>query len=156
MSLRPTQCAQRNIMPIRGIVRQASTPGLATGKNAPFFVDSDDNIPYINPAGTGTDVVPFVLGLAGVTGAKIAAGSGVLVSGIATVATGLTTVKGFSAAVRGATGFATGATEVHEIQIVSITTGAVAVQGVFNAFVTGAATISVSGTATFNWVAIGT
>ena len=143
-------------MPIRGIVRQATQAGFASTKNAPIFVDSDDDIPYIVPTGSGTGAVPFVLGLAGVTGAKLAAGSGVLVSGVATVATGLTTVKGFNADVRGATGFASGATEVHEIQIVSITTGAVAVQGIFNSFATGAATISVSGTATFNWIAVGT
>ena len=143
-------------MPVRGIVRSDVIKGVASETNAPFHVDSTDNIPYLIPAGTGTSLVPLVLGLAGVTGAKIAAGSGTLVSGVVTVDTGLTTVKGFSAAVRGATGFATGATEVHEIQIVSITTGAVAVQGIFNAFVTGAAPISVSGTATFNWVAIGT
>lgn len=143
-------------MPIRGLVRRATVPGQVSATNAPIYIDSDDNIPYCIPAGTGTSEVPFVLGLTGVTGAKIAAGSGTLVTGTAIVATGLTTVKGFSAAVRGATGFATGATEVHEIQIVSITTGAVSVQGVFNSFATGAATISASGTATFNWVAFGT
>ena len=143
-------------MPIRGLLRQPTVAGLATDKNAPIFVDSDDNLAYVNPAGTGSTLTPFIFGVAGVTGVRIAAGSGVLVTGAATVATGLTTVKGFAAAVRGATGFATGATEVHEIQIVSITTGAVAVQGIFNAFVTGAATISVSGTAAFNWVAFGT
>ena len=143
-------------MPVRGIVRRATTPGVATATNAPFFVDSDDNIPYLIPAGSGTSVVPFVLGLTGVTGAKLAAGSGTLVTGTAIVATGLTTVKGFTATVYGATGFATGATEVHEIQVVSITTGAVSVQGVFNSFATGAATVSVSGTATFYWLALGT
>ena len=143
-------------MPVRGIVRRATVAGEVTATNAPIYVDSDDNIPYLIPAGTGSSLVPFVLGLTGVTGAKIAAGSGVLVAGTGTIATGLATVKGFAAAVRGATGFATGATEVHEIQVTSITTGSVAVQGLFNAFVTGAATLSVSGTATFNWVAIGT
>ena len=143
-------------MPVRGLVRTAAFKGTVTDTNAPIYVDSDDNIPYLIPAGTGSSLIPFVLGLTGVTGAKIAAGSGTLVTGTVIVATGLTTVKGFVATVYGATGFATGATEVHEIQVVSITTGAVSVQGIFNAFVTGAATISASGTATFYWLALGT
>ena len=144
-------------MPIRGILRQKTVPGLVSNTNAPFYVDSDDNIPYIIPAGTGTSEVPFVLGLSGVTGAKIAGGTGVLVSGVATIATGLTTVKGFTANVLSASGtFASGVSEVSNLCITSITTGSVVVQGLFNSFVTGAATISVSGTATFNWVAIGT
>ena len=145
-------------MPIRGIVRAKSVKGVVSDTNAPFYVDSDDNIPYIIPAGTGTSEIPFVLGLAGVTGAKIAAGSGVLVSGVATVATGLTTVKGFAGLVNTpAPGtYLTGVTEVHGLNITSVTTGSVVLQGVFNSLATGAATASVSGTAGFRWVAIGT
>jgi len=145
-------------MPVRGIIRQATQPGFATSKNAPIFVDSDDNIAYLVPAGSGTGVVPFVLGLAGVTGSVVAAGSGALVSGTGTVATGLTTIKGITFTVNTpATGtYLTGATEVHSINIVSVTTGSVAIQGVFNSLATGAATVSVSGTASFRWVAVGT
>ena len=145
-------------MPVRGIVRQPTAAGLVSRTNAPIFVDSDDNIPYINPAGTGTSLVPFVLGLTGVTGAVIAAGSCALVSGVATIATGLSTVKGFAALINTpATGtYTTGANEVHGINVTSITTGSVVIQGVFNSLATGAATASVSGTAGFRWVAIGT
>jgi hypothetical protein len=145
-------------MPVRGVYRGPTAKGIASETNAPFFVDSDDNIPYVNVAGSGATVLPLVLGLAGVTGAKIAAGSGVLVSGVATVATGLSTVKGFSALVTTPTtgSYATGVTEVHGLNITSVTTGAVVVQGIFNSFATGAATLSVSGTAAFRWVAIGT
>jgi hypothetical protein len=145
-------------MPVRGILRSPTIKGLATPTHAPLHVDSDDNLPYMIPAGSGTTLVPLVIGLSGVTGVVIASGTGTLVSGVVTVATGLTTVKGFSATVKTpATGtYLTGVTEVHSINVTSITTGAVSVQGVFNSFVTGAATASVSGTAPFWWVAIGT
>ncbi len=125
-------------------------------------MDSDDNIPYIFPSGTGSTTgvsgVPFILGLPNVTGAKMAGGSGALVSGTGTVATGLTTIKGISFTVnQPATGtYPTGVSEVHSINIVSVTTGSVVIQGVFNSFTTGAATVSVSGTAGFRWVAFGT
>ncbi len=144
-------------MPVRGILRSPVVAGVASKTNAPFHVDSDDNIPYINPAGTGSTMVPLVLGIGGVTGGVMAAGSGVLVSGVATVATGLGTVKGFMAQVLSASGtFATGVTEVSNLCITSITTGSVVVQGIFNSFATGAATASVSGTTSFRWVAFGT
>jgi len=85
-----------------------------------------------------------------------AAGSGTLVSGTATIATGLNSVLSFNTILNGPTGFATGATEVSDIIVASITTGSVIVKGTFNAFVTGAATISVSGTGGFFWQAMGT
>ncbi len=146
-------------MPVRGILRKGTgAPGLTSATNAPIYVNSADNLPYIVPAGTGTSEVPFVLGLAGVTGAKMAAGTGALVSGTGTVATGLATVKGITFTVtQPATGtYPTGASEVHSINVVSVTTGSVVIQGVFNSFTTGAATVSVSGTAGFRWVALGT
>jgi hypothetical protein len=85
-----------------------------------------------------------------------AAGSGSLVSGTATIATGLNSVLSFNTILNGPTGFATGATEVSDIVVSSITTGSVVVKGTFNSFVTGAATISVSGTGGFFWQALGT
>ena len=89
-------------------------------------------------------------------GWRVAAGTGTLVTGTATIATGLDTVRAFTASVYGATGFATGATEVNSIIVRTITTGSVVVTGAFNAFATGAATLSASGTATFYWIAFGT
>lgn len=91
------------------------------------------------------------------TGAgKLAYGTGALVTGSVTIATGLATVRAFVATIQGATGFASGATEVSALEVSSITTGAVVVRGIFNSFVTGAATLSSSGTVSFNWIAFGT
>lgn len=141
-------------MPERGIYRAAAFKGYATPTNAPVYVNSTDNLVHIIPIGSGT--AEQVLSLAvSTSGARSAAGTGTLVTGSAIVATGLTSVLQFSATVFGATGFATGATEVDRIIVSSITTGAVTVKGVFNSFATGAATISVSGTATFYWTAQG-
>lgn len=102
----------------------------------------------------GEPQVPYVNG--GGQALQLRSGVGTLVSGSVTVATGLSSVAAFQATIFGATGFATGATEVSDLLISSITTGAVLVKGLFNAFVTGAATISVSGTGQFHWWAIGT
>ena len=85
----------------------------------------------------------------------MAYGSGVLVTGTATIATGLTSVAAFACNITGTGTKSSGATEVCTLQVASITTGSVVVQGFFNAFVTGASTISVSGTAPFQWIAIG-
>ncbi len=142
-------------MPARSIARSASVKGYAIPTAAPIYVNSGDNSVRIIPAGTGTTEV--VLAIAGAaSGFKMTAGSGALVSGTGTIATGLLTVQGFSITLKGATGFATGATEVSDFNITSITTGSVAVQGVFNAFATGASTLSVSGTAAYSWLALGT
>jgi len=141
-------------MPVRGIWRGASIRGYCTPTNAPIRVDTTSNVPLVAPKGTGTSEYPITMMLS-TSGARLAAGSGALVSGSGTVATGLTSVLGFQATVYGATGFATGATEVDEIIVASITTGAVTVNGVFSAFVTGARTLSASGTATFYWWAAG-
>lgn len=83
-------------------------------------------------------------------------GSGALVSGVATVATGLASVNVFTATLTGTGAKTTGAAEIATLQVHTITTGAVIVQGFFNSFVTGTPTISVSGTNTFSWIAIGT
>jgi hypothetical protein len=86
----------------------------------------------------------------------LAYGSGVLVSGVATIATGLSTVNVFTANLTGTGAKTTGAAEIATLQIHTIVTGSVIVQGFFNSFVTGTPTISVSGTNTFAWMAIGT
>ena len=89
-------------------------------------------------------------------GWRVAAGTGTLVSGTATIDTGLNTVRSFTANVNRTTTPTTGAGEVAEIWVGTITTGSVDVTGAFNAFAPGAATISASGTSTFNWLAFGT
>jgi hypothetical protein len=86
----------------------------------------------------------------------MAYGSGTLVTGAVTIATGLNTVSSFAASLTGTGAKTTGAAEVATLQVASIATGSVVVQGFFNSFVTGTPTISASGTATFNWIAIGT
>ena len=140
---------------IRSITRNTVVRGPAHPASAPIYVDSDDNAVKIIPAGTGTTELAFNLA-ATASGFRTAVGTGTLVTGSVVVTTGLTSVLGFVASVYGATGFATGATEVNKIIVGSITTGAVTVTGAFNSFVTGAATLSASGTATFYWLAFGT
>lgn len=140
---------------VRSLVRTPTVRGYATSGSAPIYVDSDDNAVKLIPAGTGTTELAFNLAATS-SGFRTAAGTGTLVTGTATIATGLTSVLAFTASVYGATGFATGATEVDEIIVRTITTGSVVVTGAFNSFVTGAKTLSASGTATFYWIAFGT
>lgn len=142
-------------MSVRGIARYPTVKGVATPTNAPIYVDSDDNALKIIPAGSGSTELVVMLAAAA-SGFRMAAGTGTLVTGSAVVNTGLTSVLAFAGAVSGATGFASGATEVDAVFPSSITTGAVTVKGLFNSFVTGARTISASGTATFTWIAVGT
>jgi len=144
-------------MPVRGIVRSSVVRGVASETNAPLHVDSDDNIPYLIPAGTGSSLVPFVLGLTGVTGAKIAGGSGVLVAGTLVVATGLAGVKGFSANMSGSpvgTGAAGG-----QVLFVTATsaTGAVTVDAFYISTIgaSGALVAATGSTGTFLWTAFG-
>ncbi len=85
----------------------------------------------------------------------LAYGSGTLVSGVATIATGLAAVSVFTCNLTGTGAKTTGAAEIATLQVHTITTGSVIVQGFFNSFVTGTPTISVSGTNTFAWMAIG-
>lgn len=47
-------------MAIRSIARQATVPGFASSKCAPIYLDSDDNILKMIPAGTGTTEVQVV------------------------------------------------------------------------------------------------
>jgi hypothetical protein len=141
---------------VRSLTRRASVAGYASAGSAPIYVNTSDNSVRVVPGGSGTGPEVSIMTTTLTGAAKTAYGSGALVSGTATVATGLTTVASFQASIYGATGFATGATEVSDIIVSSITTGSVVVKGTFTSFVTGATTISVSGTATFYWVAAGT
>ena len=93
---------------------------------------------------------------AGSTGYRVAMGTGTLASGTVAVATGLRSVVAFTADVSRTATPTTGAAEVNQIWIGTITTGSVVVTGSFNSFVTGAATVSASGTASFYWLAVGT
>lgn len=103
----------------------------------------------------GAPVDPFVRGVSGADQLRIAYGSGSLVSGSATVNTGLSSILAMDASILGATGFSAGATEVSSVFVSSVTTGSAVIKGIFNSFVTGAATISVSGTGQFTWIAVG-
>ena len=47
-------------MSVRGIVRRKTVPGVASGTNAPIYVDSDDNKLKMIPAGSGTTEVEVV------------------------------------------------------------------------------------------------
>ena len=111
-----------------------------------------------NAGQNASDVSDDLVSTPSSSGPRVAAGTGTLVTGAVVVATGLATVTAFTASVKEpATGtYTTGANEVHSINVKSITTGAVSVDGVFNSLATGAATVSVSGTATFYWIAFGT
>lgn len=90
------------------------------------------------------------------TAYKIANGTGTLVSGTVVVATGLATVASFVASMIGTGATATGATEAERIVVVSITTGAVTVNGSYHSATAAVMVQSVSGTAAFHWIAIGT
>lgn len=140
-------------MPERGILRAASVKGYATPTNAPCYVSSGDNLLHIIPAGTGTTevIVPVATST---SGARTAAGSGTLVSGAATVATGLASVLSIQLTLSGTGARATGATEVAQLSVLSVTTGSVSVIGMYS---TAAATwvTSASGTSGFYWSAVG-
>lgn len=144
-------------MPDRGIYRGASQRGYGTPTNAPLRVDSTSNLVMVNPNGVSSGAsnveLPLAFGLT-VSGARMAAGTGTLVSGAVVIATGLTSVLGFSANLSSTGTTATGATEVCFLFVSSITTGAVTVQGAYqtSADFTQA---SVSGTGVFYWTAIG-
>jgi X-X-X-Leu-X-X-Gly heptad repeat protein len=140
-------------MPERGIYRSATVKGYATPTNAPCYVSSGDNLLHIIPAGSGTTevIVPVATST---SGARFAAGTGTLVSGAATVATGLASILSIVLTLTGTGARATGATEVAQLTVLSTTTGAASVQGMYS---TAAATwvASASGTSTFNWAAVG-
>lgn len=99
---------------------------------------------------------PYIQDASGTDAVRMAVGTSALVSGTGTIATGLNTVTAFIATITGPASYTTGANEVNEIVVASITTGSVSVQGLFSSFVTGATTKSVSGTAAFAWLAYGT
>ena len=137
-------------MPERGIARAASIKGYCTPTNAPVRVDTTSNALMLAPNGTGSTEYP-VGQVISASGFRFAAGNAALVSGSGTVATGLTSVLSFQCNIL-ATGFATGATEVSDVVVSSITTGSVVVQG----YRLQTTTASASGTGTFYWTAQGT
>lgn len=136
-------------MPERGIVRAASMRGYGTPTNAPIRVDTTTNALKINPNGSGSTEYEVPVGLQ-TGGIKMAWGNAAFVSGAATVNTGLTTVSSFQVNLL-ATGFATGATEITDAVVSSITTGSVVLQG----YRMQTTTASASGTGTFYWLALG-
>lgn len=140
---------------IRSLHRNPTVKGIATSASAPIYVDSDDNAVKVIPAGTGTTEV--VLGMAAsASGFRSAAGTGTLVSGAVTIATGLTSVLSFQMTLIGTGASATGASEVDTLLVSSITTGAVAVVGAYHSGTAAVQVQSVSGTAAFYWLALGT
>lgn len=137
---------------IRSLTRRPTIAGYASAGSAPIYVDSDDNIPKIIPSGTGTTELPFVLS-ATASGARVAGGTGTLVTGTAAITTGLTTVLSFTCS---QTTQPTG-TGVNSDQILVPTwaTGTVTVTAYSVSTITGA-TIAASGsTGSFSWIAIG-
>lgn len=91
------------------------------------------------------------------TGAgKIAYGTGTFVSGAVVVATGLTLCSAFAATLIGTGATATGATEIERVVVASITTGAVTCNGSYHSGTAAVMVQSVSGTASFYYVACGT
>jgi hypothetical protein len=99
--------------------------------------------------------VPYIADATGAGLRRIASGTGALVTGAVTIATGLTACTTFVATLIGTGASASGAAEVSLIVVSSITTGAVSCVGSYNA-ATGVRIASVSGTASFHWLAIGT
>ena len=142
-------------MPARSIRRAATVAGYAIPTAAPFYVDSDDNALKLIPAGTGTTELAVCLA-ATASGFRFAGGSGALVTGALVVATGLTSIIAFTATLSGTGASATGATEVDTLVVASITTGAVTVNGAYHSGTAAVQVQSVSGTATFYWIAVGT
>ena len=142
-------------MPARSVRRAATVAGYAIPTAAPLYVDSDDNALKIIPAGTGT--TELAVGLAATaSGFRFAVGTGSLVTGALVVATGLTSIIAFTATLSGTGASATGATEVDTLVVASITTGAVTVNGAYHSGTSAVQVQSVSGTATFYWIAVGT
>ena len=141
-------------MPERGIYRGAVPRGYATPTNSPLYINSTDNLPHIIPIGSGTAevVVPTTIAT---SGARFAAGTGTLVSGTVVVATGLTSVLSFIPILNGTGATASGATEVDTLVVASITTGAVTVNGAYHSATAAIQVQSVSGTASFYWLAVG-
>lgn len=137
-------------MSVRGLYRFGSQRGYATVTNAPIRVDPTSQAVMVNTAGSSTTENALAQAVSA-SGFRIAAGNAALVSGSGTVATGLTTVLSFQLDLL-ATGFATGATEVTDAVVSSITTGSVVVQG----YRLQTTTASASGTGTFYWFAVGT
>ena len=142
-------------MPARSVRRAATVAGYAIPTAAPLYIDSDDNALKLIPAGTGTTELAVCLA-ATASGFRFAAGTGSLVTGTLVVATGLTTVLAFAPVLNGTGASATGATEVDTLLVSSITTGAVTVQGAYHSGTAAVQLASVSGTATFYWIAVGT
>lgn len=138
-------------MPERGIVRAASQRGYATPTNAPIRVDTTTNQVLVNAAGSGTTELPLVFG--SVSGAKIVAGSGALVTGTLTINTGLTTILAASADSAGQpTGTGTASAQLLST---SWTTGALTVTAYSISSITGATTAANTSTGSFSWIAIG-
>jgi hypothetical protein len=141
-------------MPVRGLYRGATVKGTVSAANAPIYIDSDDNLLKFIPAGTGSTEVVALAGIG--SAAKVAGGSGALVSGASVVATGLASVLGFSWNIVGATG--TGAANAQLPTITSITTGAVTITAYYVSTIgaSGATVIASGSAASYYWTAVGT
>lgn len=171
-------------MAVRAIARRATVLGIpAHPSTAPIYVDLDDNIVKIVPAGTGsTEVqiidassaqtltnktlttptiassssIPYVQDATGAGSIKVARGTGTFVTGTVVIATGLDTVDAFVATLEGTGAGTSGASEIERVNVSSITTGAVSCVGSYHSATAGTSVISASGTSTFRWIAFGT
>ena len=139
-------------MPIRSVVRCPEPKGYATPDNAPLFVDADDNQLKLIPAGTGSTVVPIMQGITGAV-AKIAGGTGALVTGALSFASGLTTiVSAWANPAAQPTGTGTAS---MQILVPTWATGALTVTAYSVASVTGGTAAASTSTGAFTWGAIG-
>lgn len=136
---------------VRSLHRGKNVKGYATAGSAPIYVNSTGNSINVIPAGSGTTEVSL-LSTTDASGTRVTGGVGTFVSGSVTIQTGLSAVTSFVAQLEGSTGFATGATEITDVIVASVTTGAVACTGLRLE----TTTLSASGTGTFYWLAFGT
>lgn len=159
---------------IRSLTRNPTVKGAASGASAPIYVDSDDNIVKVIPAGSGTTEVqivdvssvqtltnktiassagtPFVGGVA--AGYKLARGSQALDGANPTpVVTGLATVVAFvvTLANAAAPGIGTSILTRGTVAAGTVDVNAWKVTSAIDATL-----IASAGTETFDWVAIGT
>lgn len=144
-------------MPTRALARTNAPRGYAIPTNCPIRVDNSTNGVKIIPAGTGSTEVELLQTITvGATGSlKLAAGTGALVSGAATIATGLSNILGYSVDGGGNPSGATAAASPQLLTAVA-TTGSLAVTAYAVTSVTGAVTASTGATGSFSWFAFGT
>lgn len=100
----------------------------------------------------GNDIVELV---ADGGGYRVAAGTGTMVAGAATVTTGLNAITGFTVMLKGTGNTSAGVTGTESMRIQTITTGAVTVGGLWHSNTASVSVNDVTGTNSFYWIAVG-